>query len=315
MWWWRWRAGCTGPFPCFSSSVRDGDGWRGAGGRCRIHRLAGHRPRPRRSWQIRSGRVEPVTTLDPAPDSGLSAAFPGVAAVIPAINEEGSIGRVVRELRERGVGRVVVADNGSSDGTPRVAAEAGAEIATEPRLGYGRACLSGIALLEAGREPPSVVVFVDGDGADALEWLPRLLEPALRDEADLVIGRRTDAGEVGNARAHARIGSRWVLRAARILHGLQADDMGPFRAVRWETLQAMRMDDPTWGWTLQMQLRAHHLGARTLEIEVPRRARTAGRSKVSGSLGISLRAGVRMGWTLIRERILALRQEGPHDRE
>ncbi len=256
-----------------------------------------------------------MTAPDSVPDSGVSATFPGVAAVIPAINEAGSIGRVVRELRERGVARVVVADNGSSDGTPRVAAEAGAEIATELRMGYGRACLAGIALLEASRDPPLVVVFVDGDGADALEELPRLLEPALRDEADLVIGRRTDAGEVGNVRAHARVGSRWVLRAARLLHGMKAGDMGPFRAVRWETFQAMRMDDPTWGWTLQMQLRAHHLGARIVEVEVPRRARTAGRSKVSGSLGISLRAGARMGWTLIRERVLALREKGLHDRE
>ena len=244
---------------------------------------------------------DPSPTPDPSPE-----VFPGVAALIPALNEEGSIGGVVRELRERGVTRVVVADNGSTDATPQVAARAGAQLARDPRPGYGRACLAGLALLESDPSPPEVVLFVDGDGADALERIPLLVTPVLEDRADLVIGRRVGEGEVGNARVHARLGSRWVLHGARLLHGMRADDMGPFRAIRWETLEALHMDDPTWGWTLQMQLRAHHLGARILEVEVPRRSRTAGRSKVSGSLEVSLRAGIRMGWTLVRERIRTL---------
>lgn len=228
-----------------------------------------------------------------------------VTAVIPALNEAGSIGAVVREVRDRGVESVVVADNGSIDETARIAREAGAITVAESRRGYGRACLAALNLLERREPPPDIVVFVDGDGADELSRLPALLGPIRSGDAEMVIGRRVASGRVGGSRTHARLGSRWVLAVARRLHGLDAGDLGPFRAVRWELLQAMEMDDPTWGWTLQMQLRAHHLGARTVEVEVPRRPRTAGRSKVSGSLSISIRAGVRMGYTLVRERIRA----------
>lgn len=248
-----------------------------------------------------------------------------VATVIPALNEEGSIGPVVRELLDRGVSRVIVADNGSSDATARVATRAGALVVSEPRQGYGRACLAALRALDETEPGTDTVLFVDGDGADELACIPDLLEPIAGGRADLVIGRRESpwhgngaassaaggrasdpandpaSGPTGNARAHARIGSRWVLHAARLLHGLEARDMGPFRAIRRTTLDALAMDDPTWGWTLQMQLRAHHLGARVIEVPVPRRARTSGRSKVSGSLGVSVRAGIRMGYTLVRE--------------
>ncbi len=224
-----------------------------------------------------------------------------VAALIPALNEAGSIGAVVHELRRRGVERIVVADNGSTDETAQVVREAGGRVVHEPRRGYGRACLAGLAHLFGHGDPPDVILFLDGDGADELASIPELVGPVLDGEAEMAIGRRVSGRDVGNARTHARVGSRVMLRLARWIHGLEAEDLGPFRAVSRTLLHRMQMDDPTWGWTLQMQLRAHHLGAPVVEVEVPRRPRTAGRSKVSGSLWISVRAGVRMGWTLVRE--------------
>ncbi len=239
-----------------------------------------------------------------------------VAVVIPARNEAEALPPVLEALRERGVEWVTVVDNGSSDGTGTRARAAGARVVVEPRMGYGRACLAGIALLRReareGLAPlPDVVLFMDGDGSDDPRHLPLLVGPILSGAAEMTVGVRT--GEEGGAEPpgdaepgerRARLGTGLILVLARRLHGLEARDLGPFRAIRWELLEALEMDDPTWGWTLQMQLRAHHLGAAVRQVEVPRGRRRGGRSKVSGSLGVSLRVGARMGWTLLREGVL-----------
>jgi len=191
----------------------------------------------------------------------------------------------------------------------------------EPRKGYGRACLAGIRYLEEGRlggggpATPEVVVFMDGDGSDDPEGLHALLGPVLAAEADMTVGVRcppgadSGVGEGGEppgeqGKLRARLGTGFILWLARHLHGLEARDLGPFRALTWTLLQRMSMDDQTWGWTLQMQLRARHLGARVKEVELPRGRRIAGESKVSGSLWMSLRVGARMGFTLLREFVL-----------
>jgi glycosyltransferase involved in cell wall biosynthesis len=223
----------------------------------------------------------------------------GVVALIPALNEAPSIGAVVRDLAELGVRDVVVVDNGSTDGTDAEARSAGAEVLHEPRRGYGAACLRGMEALARRPTPPKVVLFLDGDRSDDPGSVRRVLDPVLDEDADLVIGVR--AGTDGGA-LHAMGGTALVLGVARWAHGLKARDLGPFRAISWGALSALEMDDTTWGWTLQMQLRAHRAGMRTREVIVPRRPRAAGKSKVSGSLFVSLRAGGKMFWTLFRER-------------
>ena len=256
-----------------------------------------------------------------------------MAVLIPARDEVMALPRLLDGLFQAGLERVIVVDNGSTDGTGHAARAVGAQVVEEPRKGYGRACLAGIRYLErklgdGSLGVPEVILFMDGDGSDDPGDLLALLEPVLRGEAEMTVGVRCTPedrrlqrqegqvpggpGEPGEFRA--RLGTRLILWLARYIHGLEARDLGPFRALRWELLQAMQMDDETWGWTLQMQLRARYLGARVMEVEIPRGRRFAGESKVSGSLWMSLRVGTRMGFTLLRERVLRkrFRRRGSH---
>ncbi|TVR60473.1 MAG: glycosyltransferase family 2 protein [Gemmatimonadales bacterium] len=226
-----------------------------------------------------------------------------VALIIPALDEEEALPRVLTELRELGLepGRVVVVDNGSKDGTARVAARSGARVVQEPRKGYGAACLAGLGALTSDPDPPAVVAFMDGDGSDDPRALRSLVDPILEGCADFVVGVRQKEVS-GGVPIHARLGDALVRKMAWILHGVRLGDLGPFRAIRWTSLEALDMDDRDWGWTLQMQLRAHARGLRYLEVSVPHRARLAGRSKVSGALVPSLRAGLKMFRVLVAER-------------
>ena len=218
--------------------------------------------------------------------------------MIPARDEEEALPAVLESLRGQPVDRVVVVDNGSTDATGRVAEEGGATVVRESRRGYGAACLAGLRHLEERPEPPDVVVFLDADQSDDPAALPRLVEPVLRDEADLVLGVRS-----GTVPLHARLGNRLVLGLVRLLFGHRFRDLPPFRAAAFSRLLELEMDDRTWGWTLQMQLRALRHGLRIREVEVRHRPRAAGRSKISGSLVGSLRAGARMIYTVARERL------------
>ena len=224
-----------------------------------------------------------------------------VAVLIPALNEAGPLPIVLETLRAlpEPPDRIVVADNGSMDGTGAAARRGGAEVVREEERGYGAACLAGIAHLEA-TGPPDVVVFLDADGSDDPGMLPRLLEPIRSREADFVVGVRVapSGAEKSAVPLHARFGNALVRWGARLLHGARFRDPGPFRAIRFPALRSLEMDDRNWGWTLQMQLRAHRLGVPTVEVEVPHRPRVAGRSKVSGNLLGSLRAGGKMLYTL-----------------
>ncbi len=225
-----------------------------------------------------------------------------VAVLLPARDEEESLPGVLEELRAAGYHNLVVVDNGSRDRTADVAREGGGVVVTEAERGYGAACLSGIRhLIETG--PPDLLVFMDADGSDDPRAIRDLLAPLESDEADLVIGVRASPPGAGSHAVplHARLGNALVKGGARLLHGAHFRDLGPFRAVRFPTLLALDMDDRTWGWTLQMQLRAHRSGARVVEVEVPHRPRVAGRSKVSGTLEGSIRAGGKMLLTLVTE--------------
>lgn len=211
---------------------------------------------------------------------------------------------MLRAVPEATVDRIVVVDNGSTDRTPEVARAAGATVLHEPRRGYGAACLTGIRHLASLPRPPEALVFLDADAAVEAPRIGDLTGPVLAGEADLVLGvRRAPDGVEGNVHAHARVGNRLVLLLTRILFGVRFRDLPPFRAVRFRSLLAMEMDDRDWGWTLQMQLRALRHGLRIREVEVPHGTRRGGRSKISGSLGTSVRVGLKMLYTLARERL------------
>ena len=225
-----------------------------------------------------------------------------VAVVIPARDEEASVGAVVRGLpREAcGVAEVVVVDNGSTDGTAAAARAAGATVVTEPRAGYGRACLAGLA--HVARQPPDVVAFVDADLSDDPADLAAVLAPLARDEADLVIGSRVlgqRAGRVerGALLPQARWGNALACALVRLRWGARFTDLGPFRAVRWRALQTLGMRDEAFGWTVEMQVRAVRAGLRCAEVPVAYRRRV-GRSKITGTVSGTVRAGATILWTV-----------------
>ncbi len=229
-------------------------------------------------------------------------AWPAVDVVIPALDERTSIGRVLADLPPALLRRVVVVDNGSTDGTGAIARELGAIVVLEPRRGYGRACLAGMAEL-ARRGAPEVVVFLDADYSDHPEELPRLVRPIAAREADLVVGSRMLEHSARQALLpQARFGNRLAAWLLRRLYGLEASDLGPFRAVRWSTLAALGMRDPGHGFTVEMQARAARAGARYREVAVSYRARI-GRSKISGTVIGSTRAAAKILWTLARLRL------------
>lgn len=221
-----------------------------------------------------------------------------IDVVIPALNEEEALPRVLREIPRPPVRRIVVADNGSTDATSEAARRNGAEVVVEPERGYGAACLR--ALSHLASDPPDVVVFLDGDYSDHPAELPLLVEPISSNRAELVIGSRVRGRRSRDALSiQQQVGNSIACHALRILYGVTYTDLGPFRAIRWETLQALRMRDRNFGWTVEMQIKAAQRRVRAIEVPVSYRPRI-GVSKVSGTLRGSLGAGVKILWLLGR---------------
>lgn len=220
---------------------------------------------------------------------------PRVVVVIPAIDEEPAIGRVLAEI-PRSVSEIIVVDNGSRDRTAEVARAMGATVVHEPRRGYGQACLTGIA----AAPDADVFVFLDGDGSDHPGQLEDVLGPVLRGEADLVIGSRALGRRAPGAHPwHAVLGTRLCVSLMNRLIGTQATDLGPFRAIGAPALRRLGMSDRDFGWTVEMQLKARRHRLRVREVPVDYRPRI-GRSKVSGTIGGSMRAGVKILATIAR---------------
>jgi glycosyltransferase involved in cell wall biosynthesis len=221
-----------------------------------------------------------------------------IVVIIPARNEQDAIGKVLSEIPPV-VSEVIVVDNGSTDATSERARVAGARVVSEARPGYGRACLAGIAA--AGE--PDVLVFLDGDGSDYPEQLGALVEPIVAREADLVIGSRNLGSRAPGAQPwHAVLGTRVCVALMNLLIGTRATDLGPFRAVSTQALRRLGMRDTDFGWTVEMQLLAHRCGLRVREMPVDYRPRL-GRSKISGTIGGSLRAGVKILSTILRHAL------------
>ena len=220
---------------------------------------------------------------------------PAIAVVIPALDEEQAIGKVLRDIPE-GASQVVVVDNGSRDRTAEVARGLGAEVVAELRRGYGQACLTGIAQLDR----PDIVVFLDGDYSDYPEEMSTLVAPLLTGEADMVIGSRTlGQREKGALLPQARFGNWLSTLLIRLLFGVSFTDLGPFRALRFDALQRLAMQDRDFGWTVEMQVKAARLGLRAVEVPV-RYRRRIGTSKITGTLSGTLRAGHKILWTIFR---------------
>jgi glycosyltransferase involved in cell wall biosynthesis len=226
-----------------------------------------------------------------------------IAVVIPTLDEGDSIGDVIRRIPRDLVSRVIVADGGSRDATVERAANAGADVIT-PGPGYGRACLTA-ARTAAGCE---IVVFMDGDGADDPQAIARLVQPILGGERDFVIGSRARGNRAPGSIAWHQLAAGWLAGwAIRILYGVRYTDMCALRAIRRDALLDLGMREATYGWNIEMQMRAAAAGLRILEIPVDYHCRIAGRSKVAGSLRGSLKAGARIMMTLARVAIDARR--------
>ena len=222
-----------------------------------------------------------------------------VAVVIPAHNEEGALSDVLAAVPPNLVEEIVVVDNASVDRTAEVARARGATVVAEPHLGYGAACLRGIDHLMD--RPPEVLVFLDGDGSDDPAEIGRLVEPIERGTADLVIGSRTlGAREAGALLPQARAGNWLATRLIRLFYGGRFTDLGPFRAIRFQSLLDLAMRDRDFGWTVEMQIKASKRRLRCTEIPVSYRRRRAGVSKITGTLAGSIRAGRKILWTVVR---------------
>jgi glycosyltransferase involved in cell wall biosynthesis len=221
-----------------------------------------------------------------------------VSVIIPAVNEEKPIAGVVRECLATGVpDEVIVVDNGSTDRTAERAREAGARVVTA-RRGYGRACAAGIAALSPECD---IVVFLDGDGSDVPALMNQLVGPISCDTHDFVIGSRTRGQrEPGSMNFQQILSGRIAGVILRLLYGVRYTDMCPFRAIRRDALAKLDMREETYGWNLEMQMKAARAGLRILEIPVNHRRRAGGESKVSGTLRGTFVAGARIVATLVR---------------
>jgi glycosyltransferase involved in cell wall biosynthesis len=227
-----------------------------------------------------------------------------VAVVIPTFNEAESIGAVVAELPRDSVVRIIVADGGSTDGTPEYARNAGAEVVAVGR-GYGLACLTGARVAESA----NIIVFMDGDGADDPAAIAALVAPIRAGDYDFVIASRARGErEPGSMARHQILAGLIAGRLTKLLYGVRYTDMCAFRAIRRDTLLALGMREMTYGWNLEMQMRVARDGLRVLELPVGYRRRVGGQSKVAGSLRGSVNAGLKIMSTFARVAMEPMRE-------
>ena len=222
----------------------------------------------------------------------------GVSLIIPALNEAEAIGPTLRELPWHLLAECIVVDNGSIDGTGEEAKRNGACVILEPRRGYGQACYSGA---QAANPASDVLAFMDGDGSDISSELVRLATPVLEGEADFVIGSRISGRrEQGSMSISQIFAARLAGTLIQWRLGLRYTDMGPMRVVSRTAFERMKMSEMTYGWNIEMQIRAAQIGLRVQEMPTGCRLRRGGTSKVSGSLTASIKAAIRIMRVLLR---------------
>lgn len=224
---------------------------------------------------------------------------PKITAIIPALNEEASLPLVIADLPST-VNWIIVADNGSTDQTAKVAKEAGAIVVTEPERGYGAACLRAI---QAAPRETDILLFIDGDYSDYPQEALDLLNPIIEDRADMVIGSRMLTYHDHRAIAPVAAFGNWLTsRLIRLIWKKHFTDIGPFRAVRFDAYRTLDMRDRNFGWTTEMQIRAIKRNLRCLEVPVSYRPRV-GTSKISRTVKGSIKAGVKFMWIVFREAV------------
>lgn len=226
--------------------------------------------------------------------------LPDVRVVIPAFNEQNAVGLVVDEIPDGLVSEVIVVDNGSTDNTYQVAQEKGATALQELKKGYGRACLKALEHIAQGSTPPDIVVFIDGDHSDYPEEMPKLVEPILKNGVDMVIGSRALGTKERGSMTPQQVFGNWLATSLmKWLYGTSYTDLGPFRAIRYDRLMEINMQDTTFGWTVEMQVKAAKLKMKTLDVPVNYRVRI-GVSKVSGTVYGTIMAGYKIITTIFK---------------
>jgi len=221
-----------------------------------------------------------------------------VSVIIAALNEEDAIGQVILAVPRSIAGEIIVVNNGSTDRTAEVASAAGARVVYEPNRGYGRAFRAGLRALSPHCE---VVVFLDGDGSDYAEAMNKLVRPIAGGTYDFVISSRTlGQRERGSMNFHQVFAGHMVGLILRALYGVRYTDMGPFRAIRRDALERLHLREETYGWPLEMQMKAARGGLRILEVPVDYRRRAGGQSKIAGTVFGSIKAAARILITLAR---------------
>ena len=225
---------------------------------------------------------------------------PNVIVIIPAYNEENSIQKVLADLPAKLISSVIVVNNHSTDKTAAMAKFGGAIVLDELRQGYGYACLRGMAhVVEKGLDP-DIIVFIDADYSDYPEELPLLLQPIIDNRADLVIGSRALGKRENGSMTMPQLFGNWLAtRLIWLFYRVRYTDLGPFRAIRWESLQQMKMNDKTYGWTVEMQLKAAKNKLKIAEVPVSYRVRI-GYSKISGTVKGTVMAGYKIITTIFK---------------
>lgn len=225
---------------------------------------------------------------------------PKIVVIIPAYNEENSIAKVIKDIPAGLAKEVIVVNNNSNDATAVNARDAGATVLNEDRPGYGYACLKGINYIKGLQSLPDIVVFIDGDYSDRPEEMPMLVHPIINDEIDMVIGSRAlGKKEKGSMTAPQLFGNWLATRLLKIIYGVHYTDLGPFRAIKYEKLLEINMQDTTYGWTVEMQLKAAKLKMKTIEVPVSYRKRI-GISKISGTVKGTVLAGYKIITTIFK---------------